>query len=384
MGDGFVYQEEKCADGFLEVVFGSVFFFAVGKAAGGVGEHHDDGHVGDHFGGVVERARGELGGVTGDFADGFLAKAEEIGIEGAGLDAEEVAPLDSDIVFLGKTAGSALCFMDHGGEDFGVEGALIDGDFRDAGDGGDDAGFHLDDAGGANDAGAGLRIPAGDFAALESCGCGGEKSVTAHGDGRGAGVGGLADEADHVAREAKGAEDNSGGFVHGFEDTALFDVEFQIGFGVDALERLVSAEHGAQLDTIFAEDIFDTAALRVGERANLVELEAGGCGRRAQKAAAETRAFLIGPIHELESDRGFGSAGIAAERFEGGDDAESSIEPAAVRHGIEMAAEDDGLVRGAGDGDPVVAGGVGDRRKADSGKFAAKPFASGAPYRAPG
>jgi hypothetical protein len=47
-----------------------------------------------------------------------------------------------------------------------------------------------------------------------------------------------------------------------------------------------------------------------------------------------------------------------AEDLEGGDHTQTAIEPAAVGYGVEMAAEDEGSVAGAAQGDPVVAGGV--------------------------
>src|SRR5882757_11033203 len=61
VGDGFVDQEEEGANGGFEMGDGRVFFFAMGEAAGGVGEHHDGGHVERHLRGVVERAGGKLG-----------------------------------------------------------------------------------------------------------------------------------------------------------------------------------------------------------------------------------------------------------------------------------------------------------------------------------
>lgn len=73
MSDSFFDEEEKRANRFFEMDFGRVFFFAVGQAAGGVGEKHDRGHVERHLGGIVKRAGREFWRVTGNFADGFFA-----------------------------------------------------------------------------------------------------------------------------------------------------------------------------------------------------------------------------------------------------------------------------------------------------------------------
>jgi len=133
VGDGFVDQEEEGADGGFEMGDGRVFFFAMGEAAGGVGEHHDGGHVERHLRGVMERAGGKLGRIAGDFADRVFAEFEELRIEGPRLDGKEWRPFDGDIVFSGEAARSFLGFADHYREDVSVKRALIDGDFRGAG-----------------------------------------------------------------------------------------------------------------------------------------------------------------------------------------------------------------------------------------------------------
>jgi len=197
-------------------------------------------------------------------------------------------------------------------------------------------------------------------------------------------VRGLADEAEHVAFEAEGAEDHAGGLVHGFKDAALFDVKFEIGFGVDAFEGLVGVENVGKVDVVFFECVDEASALLVGEIADFFDFEAGARGGGAEEAVAKARAFFVGPVYEFESDGRFFIAGIAAESFESGDDAEGAVEPAAVGDGIEMAAYYDSFVGGAGKSDPVVAGGVCFRGEADLCEFGAEPFASGAPDGAPG
>ena len=67
-----------------------------------------------------------------------------------------------------------------------------------------------------------------------------------------------------------------------------------------------------------------------------------GKGRRAKQAAAEARAFFIGPIDQANRDRRTSVVlvGESAQDFERRHHAQAAVEPAAVGHGIEMAAED--------------------------------------------
>src|SRR5882724_11625390 len=268
----------------------------MGEAASRVCEHHDGGHVERHLCGVMERAGGKLWRVAGDFADRVFAEFEELRIEGARLDGEERSPFDGDIVFSGEAARGFLGFADHYGENVCVEGALIDGDFRGAGNRGDKAGFDFDNASGADDSSAGLRMAARDFATFERGGRGGEESIAAQINWRGARVRGLADEAKHVTLQAEGAEDDAGGFVLRFEDAALFDVKFEIGFGVYFFERGVSVEHGVEVDAIFFERVDEKRSLLVFERADFFKIERASGGSGAEKAVTKARAFFVGPI----------------------------------------------------------------------------------------
>jgi hypothetical protein len=71
------------------------------------------------------------------------------------------------------------------------------------------------------------------------------------------------------------------------------------------------------------------------------------------------------------------------QHFERGRDAEAAVEPAAVRNGIEMAADNYGLRRSARQRDPVVAGRISRDVEPERGDFAAKPVARVTPDRSP-
>jgi hypothetical protein len=64
---------------------------------------------------------------------------------------------------------------------------------------------------------------------------------------------------------------------------------------------------------------------------DLADLQAAARGRRAEQAAAESRAFLVGPVDHLDRDRR-PSILEHPQRLEAGHHAERAVEPSAVRH----------------------------------------------------
>src|SRR5580692_10227919 len=146
--------------------------------------------------------------------------------------------------------------------------------------------------------------------------------------------------------------------AHAFEDRTLLDVQLDVGGGVFLLAG--GFAETIDLNAAASERVFKTNAVAFG--AHAVSGDAGGTskGRRAEKAAAEARAFLVGPIHQADRDR---RAAVEFLRntpndFEARKNVERTIEPAAVRNGIKVAADQQGFFGLAGEGDPVVAGDV--------------------------
>ncbi len=95
--------------------------------------------------------------------------------------------------------------------------------------------------------------------------------------------------------------------------------------------------------------------------------------RAPSSSAKSTTASVTGGVVPL----------IAAQRLDAGEDAERTVQPAAVGHRVEMAADDDGLRPRAGQRDPVVAGGVGFGAQPLGGQQVVEPAAGVAPYRTP-
>src|ERR671919_170426 len=67
---------------------------------------------------------------------------------------------------------------------------------------------------------------------------------------------------------------------------------------------------------------------------------------------------LVGPVHETQS-HGTLLGGEGAHDFEGANHVQGTVEPASVRDGVYVSAEDDGLLRVTGCRGPDVAGLIG-------------------------
>ena len=143
-------------------------------------------------------------------------------------------------------------------------------------------------------------------------------------------MGFLAQKGDGVALDTFGAEDSGQGKVHALKDRALFDMHLKIGRGVLALQASVT--DGADVDAAGGQCLFETHAGRVPTATiGFNRMRAGKC-RGAEKAATEARAFFIGPVNKTNGD-GRPAVVLSIDSLEhgiGGEDAETTVEPAAV------------------------------------------------------
>ena len=101
-----------------------------------------------------------------------------------------------------------------------------------------------------------------------------------------------------------------------------------------------------------------------------------------KQAAAEPRAFLVRPVDQLQRHRRLPIT-VHAQRLERGHHAQRAVEPSAIGHRVEMAADDDRAIGGAGQRHPAVAGRVHLRLDPDRRQARAQPFARVAPHRTP-
>src|SRR5436190_24171994 len=78
--------------------------------------------------------------------------------------------------------------------------------------------------------------------------------------------------------------------------------------------------------------------------------------RRTQQAASKTRAFFVCPIDDTYRNRRTAVMRLCkpAQRFQSRHHAKATVEPSAVRHGIQVTTQDQSLVRFSGERDPMI------------------------------
>ena len=111
----------------------------------------------------------------------------------------------------------------------------------------------------------------------------------------------------------------------------------------------------------------------VGQPAQDVDVERAHRRRAAEQAAAEAGALLVGPVDEGDGDRRGAVGGERPQQLEPGHHAERAVEPAALGHAVEVAADDEHVVGRRRAGPPT-----GCRRR----RCRPRPAASAAPRAA--
>ena len=207
---------------------------------------------------------------------------------------------------------------------------------------------------------------------------GGQERVVAQVHRRRARVAGLAGERDRVALDAEAADHGRGGLARLLQPRALLDVQLEIGGDVGQL----GLAHRVEVDVVLLQRVRERDALVVLEVADRVGVERARRGGGAEQAAPEARALLVGPVDQLQRDRGR-LALVRAQHLDRGQQAEAAVEPAAVRHGVDVRADDDDLLALAGDRRPQVPGDVALDRGVGLGELAEQPLARRAPVLAP-
>ena len=193
----------------------------------------------------------------------------------------------------------------------------------------------------------------------------------------------LADEPQDMPLDAVGADHRAGRSTHRLEHRPLLDVQLQVGARPARVERAPRLEHAIDVDAVLGQRVGEARALAIDEVAHGVGDEAAAGARRPEQAAREARALFVGEVHDGQRDGWRRTAAVAAERLDAGQHAERAVEPAAVGHGIEVAADDDGLGSRAGQRDPVVAGDVGLGAQPIAGQPLVEPAARVTPHRPP-
>ncbi len=107
---------------------------------------------------------------------------------------------------------------------------------------------------------------------------------------------------------------------------------------------------------MLAQRIGQGDPVRVTALAQLVLIghRAGG-RRRAEERPAEARPLLVGPVDEPNRQRRLPVGGDPPQHLDARHDVEAAVEPAAVRHRIDVAADQQGFVGVAGQREPLIA-----------------------------
>ncbi len=270
--------------------------------------------------------------VARHFRDRRFGEFDQRVVEEDRLDAPDPLPLDLDVLVPRVLLRRTLRLVEHAGQLRRIEMTLVEQTFRRLDNRCDDAGLG-DDA--AHRADGALPRTLRDLADLELESRRARECVAALVHGCRAGVGGLSAEGDLVAFDAESAEDDSERELHRLEHGPLLDVELQIGGR--ALELLARVERMIEIDTELAQGV------REGDPASVLQ------------RAAEARALLVGPVDEPDGERRLPVCCDAPQHLDAGHHVQAAVEPAAVRHGVDVAADEDGLVGGAAQSEPLVA-----------------------------
>ncbi len=193
----------------------------------------------------------------------------------------------------------------------------------------------------------------------------------------------LARPRDPRALDAEGAEDDAEREVERLEHRPLLDVELEIRGSASSCDARL--ERTIEVDVERPDRIGQRDAVAVDELAELVLVghRAAG-GGRAEQRPAEAGALLVRPVDEPHGDRRRPIVGDAAQHLCAREDVEAAVEPAAVRHGVHVAADQDGALGVASERVPVVSRSVPLDLERQIGERVGEPRAAPRPGLRPG
>jgi hypothetical protein len=154
---------------------------------------------------------------------------------------------------------------------------------------------------------------------------------------------GLAAPRHARALDAEGAEDDAERQVERLEHGSLLDVQLEVGGGV--LELPARLDRAVEVDAVLAQCVRQRDPVAVGQPPQLVLVgHRAGRRRRAEQRAAEARALLVGPVDQAHGQRRLALLRDPPQHLDTGDDVEAAVEPAAVRHRVDVAADQERAV----------------------------------------
>ena len=170
-------------------------------------------------------------------------------------------------------------------------------------------------------------------------------------------MGALAGEADDMALDAVGPEHDRQGQVEALEHRALLDVQLQVGGRAGELPAGVS--RALEVDSVLGQHVGQRRAGGVAQAPEEIRVEALRDGARAEQAAAEAEALLVGPVDEPDRRGRPPVRRQPPQHLETAQHVQAAVEPAPVRDRVEVAADHHGALGGSRERRPEVAGLVG-------------------------
>jgi hypothetical protein len=139
-----------------------------------------------------------------------------------------------------------------------------------------------------------------------------------------------------------GAEHNAERKMQVFKNWPLFDVQFQIGGDVLALQTSVA--HLFDADVTSSKSVLQTDSIAICTDAVSGNGVSTGKCRRSKEAPAEACTLLVRPIDQPDRNRrpAMKILGETTQDLKTGKNAKAAVQPATVRNRVEMTAKDKG------------------------------------------
>jgi len=157
-----------------------------------------------------------------------------------------------------------------------------------------------------------------------------------------------------VALDPGGAGDDPDRQAVALEDRPLLDVELEVGDG--GVEPRPRPRGRIEVDPVGGERVDQADAVAVLDVVDAARVDRPGRQARPEQGAPEPRALLVGPVDQRDGHGRLTGGGERAQDLEPTEHPERAVEPAAVGHRVDVAAEDDGPVARAREHGPEIAG----------------------------
>ena len=159
-------------------------------------------------------------------------------------------------------------------------------------------------------------------------------------------------------------------------------MELEVRRGV--LELPARIESAVEIDAVLRERVRQGDPVGVAAPAQLILVaHRAGSRRGAEERATEPGALLVGPVHEPHGQRRRPVLGDPPQHLDRGEQVEGAVEPAPVRHGVDVPAEQEGTVRLARQREPLIPRLVDLFVGPDRNHFLAQPLAPALPRLGP-